>query len=875
MPLTRAQDAAALKYIVETVLNQSVDEPIMKSLTNDGFDYVSDLSSLRDVDILNMKYSADDGTLLALSFALRGRLTAFCALMRYRGIQSLPIGDNWTSITREEFEKFRISPVYDGTIYGMISTSNLNIPATPFVSTMPLTRTQDAAALRHIVVQVLNQPDDGLLMTALTQKHIDNVNDLTSLQEIDIQSLKYSAADGNLSALGAAHCGMLRAFCAFVRYRATQSSPIGDDWTSITRDDFNQFRCSRYFDGTIGKASVSNPGIPAAPSNRARDPIPNFERGIKRDISDPKATIQRLVTLGGETFTPIIKSLHVSNETGIDSNDGETKEYQHMPIAGKALLIDPQEDGQHCRVRIVRAIEDRDGETADTPTRTELLCSINDDASEEIEILSHIESDESEETSVLKFKRITAHEGPLIRTSPDWKGSSYNVTIEWENGKSTSESLTVIAATDPIICAIYAQDNDLLEVAGWKRFKAISSRQSKLLRTVNQAKLHSYHTAPKYHHGDGVPKDYQHAIRLDERAENTKWQDSTKQKMFQFGDYDAFNDYGHSGRPPGKYKIRVHRFNSGTLVDRGANGGVAGADVRVIFLTGRHVDILGIDDHHIVDIPIVTAGGVMDTTRGPVVAIMHQYAYTGKGATIHSCGQLEWYKNDVNDRSIKVPGGLQRIQTNDGYVIPISIQDGLPYVKMRPYTDEEWDTLPHVILTSDVNWDPAALDDTIDDDAKNPRLDPLGGETSTPITKSRHDSNESGINSNDGETKEYHHMPGFHASDLVGKALVMDPKKDFYHFRDDRLPQPIIPPATLIDRDANNGFAGADARHVVDRGIRWPFHRAREAIATKIIVFYHDAFEDIAADFVAFYHDTLSILWDYQQVWKLLRPPVF
>jgi hypothetical protein len=106
-------------------------------------------------------------------------------------------------------------------------------------------------------------------------------------------------------------------------------------------------------------------------------------------------------------------------------------------------------------------------------------------------------------------------------------------------------------------------------------------------------------------------------------------------------------------------------------------------------MTGRHVDVLGIEDHQIVDIPIVAAIGVMDTQRGPVLAIMHQYGYTGKGKTIHSCGQLEWYKNDVNDKSTKVLGGLQRIQTNDGYIISINIKVGLPYVKMRPYTDEE------------------------------------------------------------------------------------------------------------------------------------------------------------------------------------------
>ena len=34
---------------------------------------------------------------------------------------------------------------------------------------------------------------------------------------------------------------------------------------------------------------------------------------------------------------------------------------------------------------------------------------------------------------------------------------------------------------------------------------------------------------------------------------------------------------------------------------------------------------------------------------------------------------------------------------------------------MRPYTDHEWETLPHVVLTSDVNWDPTVLDNITSD----------------------------------------------------------------------------------------------------------------------------------------------------------------
>jgi hypothetical protein len=95
---------------------------------------------------------------------------------------------------------------------------------------------------------------------------------------------------------------------------------------------------------------------------------------------------------------------------------------------------------------------------------------------------------------------------------------------------------------------------------------------------------------------------------------------------------------------------------------------------------------------------------------------MHQYALLNKGSTIHSPCQFEWYKNDVNDKSINVPGGLQCIQTLDGYIIPLNIKDGLAQLSIRPYTDHEWDNLLHVILTSEVECDPSVLDHDFKED---------------------------------------------------------------------------------------------------------------------------------------------------------------
>ena len=40
--------------------------------------------------------------------------------------------------------------------------------------------------------------------------------------------------------------------------------------------------------------------------------------------------------------------------------------------------------------------------------------------------------------------------------------------VGWENGEITTEPLLIIAADDPISCAIHARDNNLLDVDGWK-----------------------------------------------------------------------------------------------------------------------------------------------------------------------------------------------------------------------------------------------------------------------------------------------------------------------------------------------------------------------------------------------------------------------
>ena len=72
------------------------------------------------------------------------------------------------------------------------------------------------------------------------------------------------------------------------------------------------------------------------------------------------------------------------------------------------------------------------------------------------------------------------------------------------------------------------------------------------------------------------------------------------------------------------YSVSSHKpWRVGSLVDRGANGGIAGDDVHIIEKSDWTVDFKGIDNHQITNIPIVMAGEVIKTQHGLAIAILH------------------------------------------------------------------------------------------------------------------------------------------------------------------------------------------------------------------------------------------------------------
>ena len=109
---------------------------------------------------------------------------------------------------------------------------------------------------------------------------------------------------------------------------------------------------------------------------------------------------------------------------------------------------------------------------------------------------------------------------------------------------------------------------------------------------------------------------------------------------------------------------------------------------------------------------MVQCAALVETNHGIVNLNMIEYACYGKGHTIHSSGQIEWFKNSVDDRSVQV-GGKQKICTIDDYAMPLTCRGGLMYLSiLGKHTDKDLERYRAVYVTGPHEWDPSVLNYT-------------------------------------------------------------------------------------------------------------------------------------------------------------------
>jgi hypothetical protein len=157
------------------------------------------------------------------------------------------------------------------------------------------------------------------------------------------------------------------------------------------------------------------------------------------------------------------------------------------------------------------------------------------------------------------FDKVIGHQGPIKPSDPRYKGSSYNVLVQWTSGDETYESLNLMIKDDPITLAVYAKDNNLLDTPGWTQLKHFVRCDKKFQHMLNQTKLQSKHRGVWYKFGVQVPQDWREAVVVDTANGNTLWQDATKTEFAQIDENSTFDGKGVGYKPGADYqKINVH-----------------------------------------------------------------------------------------------------------------------------------------------------------------------------------------------------------------------------------------------------------------------------------------------------------------------------
>ena len=224
-----------------------------------------------------------------------------------------------------------------------------------------------------------------------------------------------------------------------------------------------------------------------------------IHRSAVRSARNTNQVNRRLPSSVGESdnLIEIVKAPPRDNIGNLDTSDGDTPSHKQIygkvfdpdELIGKTYLMDKQDNGERFRAKVVsKVIEQHENAQKGLKDlgKTKFIVSIENQPNQIVDyntVLDHVnsqlENEANDDEPFYNFKAIVGHQGPLRSSHPDYKGSSYNVMVEWEDGSKTYEPLAQMIADDPVTCALYAKEQGLLNQPYWKSLKGIAKRDKR------------------------------------------------------------------------------------------------------------------------------------------------------------------------------------------------------------------------------------------------------------------------------------------------------------------------------------------------------------------------------------------------------------
>jgi hypothetical protein len=237
-------------------------------------------------------------------------------------------------------------------------------------------------------------------------------------------------------------------------------------------------------------------------------------------------------------------------------------------MIGRTVLMPPTDIGERFQATIKERIDRHNADCKTHPEKVKFRCVV-DGKYEEIvsynQIIDFIEKDDNWD-GVWKFREILSHKSKLTKKSKEYRGCGASLHILWENDETSWEPFTThdkmgIFDQDPVTVALFAVKHNLIGQPGWSDplLCKYAKTPKRIMRQANQAKLHSFRTAPRFMYGVQIPCNHAEAMELDAKNGNTKWRDAELVELNQFDEYEAFSDKGKGYYPGSDYKrINVH-----------------------------------------------------------------------------------------------------------------------------------------------------------------------------------------------------------------------------------------------------------------------------------------------------------------------------
>ena len=153
---------------------------------------------------------------------------------------------------------------------------------------------------------------------------------------------------------------------------------------------------------------------------------------------------------------------------------------------------------------------------------------------------------------------------------------------------------------------------DMLSEAVKKELDKYNREKKANYQPINKrmAKVHEHS-----HRDEGLPENAEPDLETYDTEDSYPMQESDIEELIN-------SDGGYSAKMAFSYHISKHSASSyQSVVDSRAGGGLAGADVCSLERNGK------------------------------VNMLMHEYAYYGRGITIHSHCQIKWFHNKCDDKS--------------------------------------------------------------------------------------------------------------------------------------------------------------------------------------------------------------------------------